>query len=297
MEWVEVRGKTVDVAVAAALAELGLEDREQAEIEVLQAPERGFLGIGGRDAIVRVKPRGEGKRRRRRRRGKGSTGGEEAGRQQDRGSKPGSPGERSRTEGRSGGQAQGNDRRRPQERGGAKPRSASKPAERPKKEAPTMEIDEQAPLVDEFLRGLVDAFGLEGEVSVEVDGDVVVADIRGPQTEAMVGSRGRVIEAIHELTKTVLQRQTQSSARVRLDIAGYGERRRQALSIYAGQLIDQVVAEGGEVVLEPMSAADRKVIHDAVAGRQGVRSYSEGESPGRYVVIAATEPAGADEEE
>lgn len=160
-----------------------------------------------------------------------------------------------------------------------------------------MEIDEQAPLVDEFLRGLVDAFGLEGEVSVEVDGDVVVADIRGPQTEAMVGSRGRVIEAIHELTKTVLQRQTQSSARVRLDIAGYGERRRQALSIYAGQLIDQVVAEGGEVVLEPMSAADRKVIHDAVAARQGVRSYSEGESPGRYVVIAATEPAVADEEE
>jgi spoIIIJ-associated protein len=94
-----------------------------------------------------------------------------------------------------------------------------------------------------------------------------------------------------------LQRQTQSSARVRLDIAGYGERRRQALSIYAGQLIDQVVAEGGEVVLEPMSAADRKVIHDAVAARQGVRSYSEGESPGRYVVIAATEPAVADEEE
>ncbi len=160
-----------------------------------------------------------------------------------------------------------------------------------------MEIEEQAPLVESFLTGLVDAFGLEGEVSVRVDDEVIVADVRGAQTEAMVGPRGRTIEAIHELTKTVLQRQTQSSARLRLDIAGYGERRRQALSIYADQLINQVAGEGGEVVLEPMSASDRKVIHDAVAARQGVRSYSEGEAPRRYVVIAATEPSGVSEEE
>jgi spoIIIJ-associated protein len=105
----------------------------------------------------------------------------------------------------------------------------------------------------------------------------------------MVGPRGSTIEAIHELTKTVLQRKTQSSARVRLDIAGYAERRRQALSIYAGQLIDQVLEEGGEVMLEPMSAGDRKTIHDAVAARSGVRSYSEGEAPQRYVVIAVLE--------
>jgi spoIIIJ-associated protein len=80
-----------------------------------------------------------------------------------------------------------------------------------------------------------------------------------------------------------------------LDVAGYAERRRQALTIYAGDLIRQVLEEGGELMLEPMSAADRKVIHDAVAAHEGVRSYSEGESPRRYVVIAAVESS--DEEE
>ena len=160
-----------------------------------------------------------------------------------------------------------------------------------------MSIDDQAVVVKEFLEGLVDAFGLEGEVAISVDDEVIVAKVSGPQTEAMVGPRGSVIEAVHELSKTVLHRQTQSSARVRLDIAGYAERRRQALSIYAGQLIDQVLEEGGEVMLEPMSAGDRKVIHDAVAAREGVQSFSEGEAPRRYVVIAATAAGDSGEEE
>jgi spoIIIJ-associated protein len=143
--------------------------------------------------------------------------------------------------------------------------------------------------VAEFLEGLVESFGLEGQVEVQVQEDVIVAVVSGEQTEALVGTRGSVMEAIHEITKTVLHRQAGDTARVRLDVAGYAERRRQALSIYAGQLINQVLSEGGEIMLEPMSAADRKVIHDAVAAHQGVRSYSEGEAPRRYVVIAVTD--------
>jgi spoIIIJ-associated protein len=92
--------------------------------------------------------------------------------------------------------------------------------------------------------------------------------------------------AIHELTRTVLQRYGQDSARLRLDIAGYAERRRQALSIYARQLIEQLDAEGGEIMLDPMSPADRKVIHDAAAEYPGIASYSEGEPPRRYVVLS-----------
>jgi spoIIIJ-associated protein len=150
---------------------------------------------------------------------------------------------------------------------------------------------EQGPVVESFLTGLLDAFGLEGTVTVTLEEDVVIATVTGEQTEALVGPRGSVIEAIHELTKTVLQRKFKEAVRVRLDIAGYAERRRQALSIYAGRLIEQVLREGGEIMLEPMSASDRKVIHDAVADRDGVRSYSEGEAPRRYVVIAATDAA------
>ena len=156
---------------------------------------------------------------------------------------------------------------------------------------------EQAPMVEEFLNGLVSSFGLDGQVNVSVEDEVIVVTIDGEHTEALVGPRGSVMEAIHEITKTVLHRQADDTARVRIDIAGYAERRRQALSIYAAQLIDQVLGEGGEIMLEPMSAADRKVIHDAVAERDGVRSYSEGEPPRRYVVIATTDAAENDDED
>jgi spoIIIJ-associated protein len=151
--------------------------------------------------------------------------------------------------------------------------------------------------VAEFLEGLVESFGLEGQVHVQVQEDVIVATVSGEQTEALVGTRGSVMEAIHEITKTVLHRQAGDTARVRLDVAGYAERRRQALSIYAAQLIEQVVSEGGEIMLEPMSAADRKVIHDVVAANRGVRSYSEGEAPRRYVVLAATDDDDRDEQD
>jgi spoIIIJ-associated protein len=158
---------------------------------------------------------------------------------------------------------------------------------------PEMSIEEQARIAAEFLEGLVDAFGLEGTVTTKIDDDVIVADVDGEQTEALVGVRGSVRSAIHELTRTVMQRYAHDTARLRLDIAGYAERRRQALTIYAERLIDQLLGEGGEIMLEPMSPADRKVIHDAAAAREGVSSYSEGESPRRYVVLTAAAPVGS----
>ena len=87
--------------------------------------------------------------------------------------------------------------------------------------------------------------------------------------------------------RTVAQRKIREGTRLRLDVAGYAERRREALQIYARRLAEQVLEEGGEVMLEAMNPADRKVIHDAIADIDGVRSYSEGEEPHRSVVIAA----------
>lgn len=340
MEFVEVRGKSVDVAVQAAMQELEITDRERLDVEIVQEPEKAVWGIfGGRDAVVRVTVKADDPRKRRRRRRKGGRGdddgqpaagdrrgGQNRGQErspsrdqdrnqgQQRGSGGGGGG-RQRQERQQGGRSGGpsgqqrqdgprNDRARGRgdgNRGENRDRRDDRSGARvaPEREERTVAIDEQIPVVKEFLTGLVDAFGLDGTVEVRADDDVIIADIMGQQTQAMVGPRGSVIESIHELTKTVLHRQTQSSARLRLDIAGYGDRRRQALSIYAGQLIDQVLGGGGEVMLEPMSAADRKVIHDAVGERDGVRSYSEGESPQRYVVIAYSgDPiAGSSEEE
>jgi spoIIIJ-associated protein len=136
---------------------------------------------------------------------------------------------------------------------------------------------------------LVDAFGFEGSVTVRVEEDVILASIDGSETEALVGDKGSVMQSILELTRTVVQRKTQEGARIRVDIAGYGERRREALQIYARRLAEKVLDEGGEIMLEPMNPADRKVVHDAIAEIEGVRTFSEGEEPQRSVVIGPAE--------
>ncbi len=284
MEWVEISGKTVEIAIQYGLAELGLTDRESADIEIISEGEKGFLGIGGKDALVRIKRRAVSKKRKRRKKGKGG------------GEKP-TVGVGSSTDQptrREGGRPVRGNSPRPQSSDRSRQPQRNRREERKESYVATQE---QADVVKGFLEGLVDSFGLKGEVRVALEDDSIVAEVSGDQTEAMVGPRGSVIEAIHEISKTVVMRATDSGTRLRLDIAGHAERRRQALGIYANQLIDQVIREGGEVVLEPMSAADRKVIHDAAAEREGVRSYSEGESPRRYVVLAATGPIGGTEEE
>lgn len=283
---IEVRAKTVDLAVEAAMQELGVTDRDQLAVEVIQQPEKGFLGIGGQDAVVRVKRRKSRRRRNERKR-------ESRGQGQDRDSKQKAP-----ASAKNGGGNQRGQRGQTQSKG----RHMSQQGENrePKvDDRPDISIEEQARIAAQFLEGLVNAYGLEGTVTTKIEDDVIVADVDGEQTEALVGVRGSVRSAIHELTRTVMQRYGHDTARLRLDIAGYAERRRQALTIYAERLIDQLMVEGGEVMLEPMSPADRKVIHDAAAAREGVNSYSEGESPRRYVVLTATAPVATarDEEE
>ena len=297
MEWVEVKGPSVEVAVEAALAELGIESREEVDIEVLQEPEKGFLGIGRTDAVVRVKPRP--KQRRRSRSAKGQRTGESRGRDQRK------PGGQSQDKGARSGQRKDSGKEPDQrQRQGASKRGGSpeknRTGERPPRAGEgskteiqaretTVSREEQASVVGEFLEGLLNAFGLEGSVATRVEEDIIYADVSGSETEALVGSRGVILQSIHELAKTVVQRKTQESARIRLDIAGYAERRREALKIYAQRLGQQVLDEGGEVMVEPMNAAERKVIHDTVSEIEGVRTYSEGEEPRRSVVIAAEE--------
>lgn len=281
---IEVKAKSVELAVQAAMQELGVDDPEMLAVEVVSEPVKGFLGIGGQDAVVKVR-RKKSRRRRNRRKGQQQT---------QRGTQ-----NKAKTK---------NQPRRSSKsaKNGAKQR-ADKPAQRPPQQKkperkekavsddrPVLSVEDQAKITQEFLEGLVDAYGLEGDVSTTLDEGVIVADVSGEQTEALVGVRGSVRSAIHELTRTVLQRHAQDTARLRLDIAGYAERRRQALSIYAEQLIEQLESEGGEIMLEPMSPADRKVIHDVAGAHDRISSYSEGEAPRRYVVL--TREASSEEE-
>ena len=286
-EWVEVQASTVEKAVAAALAELGLTSADDADIEVMQEPKRGLRGLGGRDAIVRVKrkerTRDPGGRRVR---GRTTTGRTTAKAADSAPRKEARPQPERESQGR-------NSTSRP----GSRPRpTPERTRERPPPRERTPRDDddrEETPVVDQsadirrFLVGLLASFGLEGEVGERIEDDVIYIDVTGEQTEALVGPKGSIIQAVLELCRTIVQRKTMDGAKIRLDIAGYTERRREALRIYTTRLAEKIKAEGGEVMLEPMNAADRKVVHDTVAEIDGVRSFSEGEEPRRSVVIAA----------
>ena len=305
MEWVEVKGSTVEIAVEGALAELGLESAEQAEVEIIQQPEKGFLGIGRSDAIVRVKAKP--KKRNRRRKAQGRAGGKDSpsrgkGRQ---GGRARGSGEQPKQQGseRSGQQGSGRQGSGRQQRSDQKPKADGRPR-RPHRQEETMDrngarskdngsdepevsMEDRVEIVQSFLEGLVDAFGLEGEVKSHAEDGIVFASVDGPQTEALIGQRGSIMQSVHEITRTVAQRKVREGTRLRLDVAGYAERRREALQIYAKRLADQVLEDGGEAMLEPMNPSDRKVIHDSIGEIDGVSSYSEGEEPHRSVVISA----------
>ena len=277
---IEVRAKSVDLAVEAAMVELGVDDREEVSVQVVSEPVKGFLGFGGEDAVVRVKKKPKRNRRNRKPKSRNRNG------KQTKGGSP-KPEKRNQQQGKRNQKpkAGSTDNRPKKDRSN---RSESKVSD----DRPNLSVEEQAEVTKDFLEGLVAAYGLEGDVTTKIDDDVIIADVAGDQTEALVGIRGSVRSAIHELTRTVLQRYSSDTARLRLDIAGYGERRRKALAIYAEQLIEQLMEEGGEIMLEPMSPADRKVIHDAASDHDAVTSYSEGEPPRRYVVLSRVSTEG-----
>lgn len=288
MEWVEAVGKTVDEAIRAAMKDLSVESRDAVDIEVVDEPKKGFLGLGGQEARVRVstKPKG-GRRRSRGRRskdgrgqeGRGQGGEDRKGARSGKTAKDGKHQESRRDDG-NGGKARSR-------KGNGRSETKKVAVDTPKNEK--ADIEEQAGIAKAFTEGLLEAFQLEGTVETRVEDDVLFVDITGDETEALVGRKGTVLQAIHELTRTVIQRKTFGAPRMRLDIAGYAARRREALKIYAERLAERVKEEQKEAMLEPMNAADRKVVHDAIAEIEGVRSYSEGEDPSRSVVVAPSE--------
>lgn len=315
-EWLEAEGESVEAAVHAALEALGLDSPDQVSVEILREPKKGFLGLGSQLALVKVTP----KPRRRRRRGRSGRGDSkekaaDASRKSEKSSgqegtakpRPGDDPGRSRSnqkqskkkgssDARSSDQRSATKRNSAQERQGRPTNKPDSKSKRPSQEAavtdnkgrdnePKASIEEQGTVAVEFLEGLVASFGLEGSVTSRIDDEVLYLDIDG-DTEALVGNRGVILHSVLELTRTVIQRKTFGAPRMRIDIAGYAARRREALQIYAGRLAEKVLAEGGEVMLEPMNPADRKVVHDAISEIEGVRSFSEGEDPNRSVVVA-----------
>jgi len=290
MEWVEAVGRDVDDAVSEAMSALGESSRDAVDIEVLEEAKKGFLGMGGQDARVKVtvkpkKRRRRGGRTRDRKERKQNSEAKQPAQRSQKGKSGGKQGDKPAQNRNGNGSKSRRNKPKPASSGG----SGSKKVAVDKKPDERADIEEQAQVAQEFAEGLLGAFGVDGEVITRVEDDILFIDITGEQTEALVGRKGAVVQAVHELTRTVIQRKTFGAPRMRLDIAGYGARRREALKIDATRLAETVKEDSREAMLEPMNAADRKVVHDAIAEIDGVRSFSEGEDPNRSVVVAPTD--------
>lgn len=152
-----------------------------------------------------------------------------------------------------------------------------------------MSVDQQAELAGSFVRGVVERFGLEATTEVKVAEEHVAVEVNGNDLGLLVGPRGATLDALQELTRTVVQRRGEEhGTRIVVDVAGFRARRAAALEAFARRVVEEVIASGTPEALEPMSAADRKIVHDVVNGAEGVETTSEGTEPRRYVVIRPT---------
>ncbi len=202
--------------------------------------------------------------------------------------------------GRSGGQGANGDRDEDpgDDEGGAVQSSTRRKGSRPsgstKEEAvgETMTLEEQGESAREFIAGLIDELGLQADVSTRVvDEETAEVVVEGQELGVLVGPGGATLAALQELARTFVQKRTGGqSSRINVDVAGYRAKRTAALQRFAKQVADEVSASGSDRALEPMSAADRKVVHDTINEIEGLSTRSEGEEPRRYIVISSSQP-------
>ncbi len=156
-------------------------------------------------------------------------------------------------------------------------------------------LEREGEAAADYLEGLLDIIDVDGDIDMDVDGDRAVVAIIGDHLRQLVGQGGSVLDALQELTRLAVARETGVRSRLMLDIAGYRARRRAELTKIGTQAAEKALASGESVALNPMSAFERKVVHDAVA-TAGLRSESEGVEPARYVVVLPTRRGAADAE-
>lgn len=277
MEWIESTGKSLELAIENAIDTLGVKEKEL-EYELISEPKKGVFGIGGNEARIkaRVKPISREK-----------------------------PGEKKR---------RGNDRKPSSTRQSSKPKSSTKESRSNKKEEKKMEetqnsneteapvkreyaapLDTQAEYAREFLSGLVQYFDDSCKIESLMEEEVIHVSVDGSQVGLLIGSRGSTLFAVEELMRAVVQARVGGfTARMYLDVGGYRAKRKEALAEFASNLAAKVKETGRNQVLEPMIAADRKIVHDTISAIDGITTTSEGYDPKRRVVVMVGETEASD---
>ena len=262
MEWVETTAETIEAAKNLALDQLGVAE-DDAEFEILDEPKQGLFGRTRGEARVRARVRPTTPRAKADR--------PDNGRKRQKSAKP-------------------QDRRRDQA-----PRAERAPRA-PRPDSPPVDPATVSAAATTFLEGLLQAAGVSGTVQVAVSGEDIDLTVTGEGAEMFVGPKGSTLLAIQDLTRVVSQRRLgDHDTHLRVDIAQYRERRREALGRFARKVADDVIASGQPRVVEPMNAADRKIVHDTLIDVPQVVTRSQGQDPHRRVVVElADESALAD---
>ena len=276
MEWVEFTARTLEEAKDLALDRLGVA-ADDAEFEVLAEPKPGLFGRLRGEARVRARVRPAQARQkveRRDRRPRKSEGGDTA-------PKPARP------------------RTPAAPRQAAKPRQAAanddaveatdmpaRTTQKPMREQQDVSAQQVGDEARKFIDELVAAFAFTGTTELIEDGDDLEVRVHGENLGLLVGPRGTTLQAVQDLARVASQRRLgDHDTRLRVDIGGYRQRRKEALDRFAIQMAEEVKQSGVARVLEPMSSADRKIVHDALSEVEGIGTRSEGDDPYRRVVI------------
>ena len=145
-------------------------------------------------------------------------------------------------------------------------------------------LEHEGDIAADYLEELLDIADLDGDLDMDVEGDRASVQIGGADLSLLVGRNGEVLEALQELTRLAVYRETGERSRLMLDVGGHRAEQRTRLVALAEKSIAEVKESGEAMSLEPMSAFERKVVHDVVAAA-GLTSESEGAEPKRHVVI------------
>lgn len=147
-------------------------------------------------------------------------------------------------------------------------------------------LEAEGEIAADYLEELLDIADLDGDLDMDVEGDRAAVSIVGADLAQLVGRDGDVLDALQELTRLAVYRETGERSRLMLDVSGFRAKRRETVEELAAQKIAEVRETSSPVALEPMTSFERKVVHDVVAAA-GLTSESEGAEPRRFVVIQA----------
>ncbi|MCY1143954.1 single-stranded DNA-binding protein [Actinoplanes sp. Pm04-4] len=170
--------------------------------------------------------------------------------------------------------------------------ASSSPSTSPEEETKTSEtvasdgdLFRQSEIAADYVEGLLDILDYDGDIDELVSAGRPMVEVVGGRLQPLVGQRGATLEALQELTRLAIFRATGSPSRLLLDIGGYRASRRKELAAVARNAVEKVKEHGDPVRLEPMSAFERKCVHDVVNAITGVQSESEGVEPNRRIVV------------